>query len=89
MTHHCADSNSIVTEDYVLLPGDLRETELVLEELQRSGFEADVPTLIMAECVLVYMPPGDSQALISELGKLCSTAAFVIYEQVWKSYVCI
>lgn len=77
-----ADANRIVTEEYVLIPGDLRESELIVRELQQTGFRPDVPTLILAECVLVYMPPEDSQALVSKLGSLCSTAAFVIYEQV-------
>lgn len=83
--HGClsAESNRIVTEEYTLLPGDLRDTEVVLEELQKSGFKADVPCLILAECVLVYMPPEDSQALVNKLGALLPTAAFVIYEQVF------
>ena len=77
-----ADADRIVTEEYTLLPGDLREVGLLLEDLQKSGFRADTPTLILAECVLVYMPPEDSQAVLSRLGALCPTAAFVIYEQV-------
>ena len=71
-----------MTEEYVLLPGDLRESELIVREVQQTGLKPDVPTLILAECVLVYMPPEDSQALVSKLGSLCSPAAFVIYEQV-------
>ena len=36
----------------------------------------------LAECVLVYMDPQDSTALVKWLGGYLSTAEFVTYEQV-------
>ncbi len=36
----------------------------------------------VAECVLVYMDPGESAALVRWLGGYLSTAEFVTYEQV-------
>lgn len=35
-----------------------------------------------AECVLVYMDPGEAAALVRWLGGYLSTAVFVTYEQV-------
>lgn len=75
-------ADKLVTSQYSLLAGDLRATDAVLEALEQAGFQADLPTLVIAECVLIYMPPKDSLALVSRLGALLPTAAFLVYEQV-------
>ena len=77
--------DKLVTSDYTLLPGDLREASQLIQDLKDCEFKAELPTLIIAECVLVYMPSTDSQALISSLGALLPTAAFIVYEQVLAS----
>lgn len=41
-----------------------------------------LPTYILSECVLVYMEPRDSSALLAWAARMFSTAAVVIYEQV-------
>lgn len=81
MTLH-AEAEKLVTDDYVVLPGDLREADVVWDQLKAAGLESSLPTLIIAECVLVYMPPEDSANLINKLGSNLSTAAFLVYEQV-------
>ncbi len=40
------------------------------------------PTLILSECVLVYMEPTHSSDLVRMLGQTFSDAAIVVYEQV-------
>ena len=77
-----AGPGTILTDQYCLLPGDLRQAHEVLGKLQQAGLRPDEPTLLLAECVLVYMEPQHSSALVAALGQLLSTAAFVIYEQV-------
>ena len=72
----------VVSAEYVLLPGDLREVDEVMRDLEGVGFRTELPTLIIAECVLVYMPPDTAQRLVSELGRRLPTAAFLVYEQV-------
>eukprot|EP00983_Pelagomonas_calceolata_P071872 1151440-Pelagomonas_calceolata.AAC.6 len=47
------------------------------------SFACSAPTLILSECVLVYMEPSDSSNLIRMLGQTFSNAAIVVYEQVW------
>lgn len=42
----------------------------------------DVPTYVLSECVLVYMEPADSAAVVRWLGTRFSSAALVVYEQV-------
>jgi O-methyltransferase involved in polyketide biosynthesis len=40
------------------------------------------PTLIIAECVLIYLEPHVSRAVVKWAADKFETAAFVIYEQV-------
>ncbi len=40
------------------------------------------PTIILSECVLVYLPPRDSDALIQFLSTQFTTATMVVYEQI-------
>ncbi len=41
-----------------------------------------VPTFVLSECVLVYMEPQASDALLTMLARTLSTCAVAIYEQV-------
>ena len=41
-----------------------------------------LPTYILSECVLVYMDPVDSAAVVRWLGSTFSCAAMAVYEQV-------
>ena len=77
-----AGPGTILTDSYCLLPGDLRQGGGFLASLQQAGLDPGAPTLVLAECVLVYMEPQHSAALVAALGRLLSTAALVIYEQV-------
>lgn len=44
-----------------------------------------LPTLIIAECVLIYLDPNVSRAVVKWCADKLETAAFVIYEQVTSS----
>lgn len=41
-----------------------------------------VPTLVLAECVLIYLEAKDSEKLVQWAGEKLKTGVFVIYEQV-------
>lgn len=47
-----------------------------------SGFDPQLPTYVLAECVLVYMEADESAAVVRWLGKFLNTAACIVYEQV-------
>lgn len=62
---------------------DLRKTDDVLETIRASGFDFSAPTVFIAECVLVYMDPVHSDALIQmSLTRFSGMRAFVIYEPI-------
>lgn len=77
-----AGEGRIEADAYSLLPGDLRNTRACQAALEAACFDPACPTYVLAECVLVYMEPGDSAAVVRWLGHWLPTAAFVVYEQV-------
>ena len=50
-----AGNGRILSQPYSLLPVDLRDAEALRRELRAAGFDPQLPTLVLAECVLVYM----------------------------------
>lgn len=77
-----AGTGRIQSERYCLLPGDLRDAPAIQQALIQAGLQAELPTLVLAECVLVYMEPQHSAELLRSLGRLLPTAACVVYEQI-------
>ena len=67
---------------YCLLPGDLRDVQGIQQLLLQAGLQPHLPTLVLAECVLVYMEPQHSAQLLRCLGDLLPTAACLVYEQI-------
>lgn len=51
-------------------------------ELFESDVVVSLPTFIIAECVLIYLDPDSSRAIVGWASKTFSTAIFFLYEQV-------
>ncbi|CAN0273439.1 unnamed protein product, partial [Laminaria digitata] len=49
---------------YHLLAADLRDVAALEETLRGAGVDFEAPTIFLAECVLVYMEPASSFALL-------------------------
>jgi len=49
---------------YALLAGDLADTQRLEKTLEEAGMDWELPTLLIAECVLVYMETEASRALV-------------------------
>jgi tRNA wybutosine-synthesizing protein 4 len=71
---------SFADNAYHLLSADLRDIRSTVAALLAAGADRAAPTLIIAECVLVYMEPVDSAALLAALSNTFTQALFVSYE---------
>lgn len=67
---------------YRLLAVDLNSVAELEAALASVGWDPQQPTLVLAECVLVYMVPSASAALLSLFGRRCARAVLVAYEMV-------
>lgn len=63
--------------DSVILFPDIYETFRAY-----MGMVCRLPTMIFAECVLIYMDPAASRKVVKRCADKFETAAFIIYEQV-------
>ncbi len=70
---------------YSLLAADLSDLDRVRDSLSKAGFDSSVPTLVISECVLIYMEPEHSDAVIEWIASTLPQAAFVLYEQILPS----
>lgn len=68
--------------NYHLIGVDLRNLDELFAKLQTSEVDFALPTIFLAECVLVYMEPRNCFNLLRALSERFVDAAFVNYEQV-------
>ncbi|XP_027715408.1 leucine carboxyl methyltransferase 1 isoform X2 [Vombatus ursinus] len=74
---HVLDSNR-----FAIVGADLRDLHSLEEKLKKCNMNTQLPTLLIAECVLVYMTPEQSASLIKWAANTFETAMFINYEQV-------
>jgi tRNA wybutosine-synthesizing protein 4 len=65
-----------------LLSVDLRNADNLLAILIDAGLKLDVPTLVLTECVLVYIEKTDADKLCSSLGSALQDATWVTYDMI-------
>eukprot|EP00898_Chlorokybus_atmophyticus_P004524 jgi/Chlat1/5072/Chrsp33S05001 len=70
------------SQAYCLLPCDLRSINDLEKVLHKARLDYSLPTLILSECVLVYMKPQHSVDLVRWGGSKFNTAAYVVYEPI-------
>jgi tRNA wybutosine-synthesizing protein 4 len=61
---------------------DLRSAQLVVSDLVAAGLRGDVPTLVLSECVLVYVPKTEVLDLCARLGSLLQDAVWLTYDMI-------
>mmetsp|Transcript_47993 Transcript_47993/g.79859 ORF Transcript_47993/g.79859 Transcript_47993/m.79859 type:complete len:332 (-) Transcript_47993:598-1593(-) len=76
------DSGDLHASGYHLIGLDLRKRSSLDDLVRISGLDLNTPTFILAECVLVYMEPSESECILSWLAKSFQTAAFANYEMI-------
>jgi [phosphatase 2A protein]-leucine-carboxy methyltransferase len=74
--------DSIRSDKYLLLPGDLRDVATLGRRLFDAGVDPRVPTLFLAECVLVYMEGEKATELIKWAATHFKTSVFLNYDPV-------
>jgi len=65
---------------YSVLAADLRHPEALLRRLEAVPFRPDLPLLVLAECVLVYLEAPESDALLRALVTAFPAATVAAYE---------
>ncbi|KAG7226460.1 hypothetical protein INR49_013872 [Caranx melampygus] len=76
------DAHSLDSDRYCIIGADLRDISGLDEKLKKFQLNPELPTLLLSECVLVYMTPSQSSNLINWAAETFHTAMFINYEQV-------
>ncbi len=71
---------ALTSERYAILPCDLRDINAVDSAAKRAGLDPELPTLVLAECVLAYMEGGATEALLGWVGERFAECVVVIYD---------
>lgn len=75
-------STDLHSGNYHIVGVDLRNIDELSNKLQQSEVDFSVPTIFLAECVLVYIEPQNSSNLLTWIASNFKSAVFVNYEQV-------
>uniref|UniRef100_A0A8D0KFS9 Leucine carboxyl methyltransferase 1 n=1 Tax=Salvator merianae TaxID=96440 RepID=A0A8D0KFS9_SALMN len=76
------DAHSLDSSRYSIIGADLRDLPKLEENLKKCDMDPCLPTLLMAECVLIYMTHEHSTCLLKWVADMFRTAMFINYEQV-------
>jgi [phosphatase 2A protein]-leucine-carboxy methyltransferase len=76
-------THQLNTRSYKLIAGDLRETDMLAEKFNSTGVDSSAPTLILTECVLIYLKPDESKKILSFIKEhFKCDAAILNYEMI-------
>ncbi|KAM7472042.1 hypothetical protein LguiA_010225 [Lonicera macranthoides] len=76
------ETGEVLGDHYKLLPVDLRNIPKLDDIISLANMDPSLPTFIIAECVLIYLDPASSRAIVGWASKTFSTAIFFLYEQI-------
>ncbi|XP_006305182.2 leucine carboxyl methyltransferase 1 [Capsella rubella] len=76
------EEGQVLSDHYKLLPVDLRDIPKLRDVISFADMDPSLPTFIIAECVLIYLDPDSSRAIVNWASKTFSTAVFFLYEQI-------
>lgn len=76
------EKGEVLSDNYKLLPVDLRDIQKLDDIIALANMDPSLPTFIIAECVLIYLDPDSSRAVVVWASKTFSTAVFFLYEQI-------
>lgn len=71
------------SDGYDLVSADMRDTDEISRKLVTAcKLDPKIPTIFIAECVLIYMSTDSTKQLLTWIAQAYETAAFINYEQV-------
>ncbi|KAL2326209.1 hypothetical protein Fmac_025267 [Flemingia macrophylla] len=76
------EKGEVVSAHYRLVPADLRDVRQLNDILSVAGMDPSLPTFIISECVLIYLDPDSSRAVVGWASQTFTTAIFFLYEQI-------
>ncbi|XP_043711635.1 leucine carboxyl methyltransferase 1 homolog isoform X2 [Telopea speciosissima] len=76
------EKGEVISDHYKLLPVDLRDIQKLDDVITQAQLDPSLPTFIIAECVLIYLDPDSTCAIVGWASKTFSTATFFLYEQI-------
>ncbi|KAJ1885865.1 carboxy methyl transferase for protein phosphatase 2A, partial [Coemansia sp. IMI 209127] len=78
-----AGGTELHADSFNLLAADLRDFEpAVVPKLRDRGFDSSRPTLFISECVLIYLDPEHSDAILDWITQNVPNAGIITYEQI-------
>lgn len=78
----CVGAESVASERYQLRAADVRDSAQLGKALADAGWDADRPTLVLLECVLVYLPPEEAVAVLTWFSQRSARVVLAGYEQI-------
>ncbi|CAI9101249.1 OLC1v1038530C3 [Oldenlandia corymbosa var. corymbosa] len=76
------ENGEVLDYCYKLLPVDLRDIQKLDDIISLANLDRSLPTFIIAECVLIYLDPDSSRAIVKWASKTFTSAIFFLYEQI-------
>ncbi|XP_065065850.1 leucine carboxyl methyltransferase 1-like [Rhopilema esculentum] len=67
---------------YHLIAADITNVAQMEDKLLKAGLNLSIPTIFLAECVLIYLDPKDSNEILEWVARRFETAMFINYQPV-------
>ncbi|CAH9097167.1 unnamed protein product [Cuscuta epithymum] len=77
-----SERGEVLGDHYKLLPVDLCDLDKLNGIVAMANLDPSLPTFIIAECVLIYIDPDSTRAIVGWASRTFSTAVFFLYEQI-------
>lgn len=77
--------HEIETDAYKLMHSDVRDGAIITDKLRRLNVDPALPTLILTECLLIYMQASDTQSVLDwtvDFFGASGDLAYVNYEMI-------
>ena len=60
----CLTDNELDRPGYKLMAADARDVDIIVNKLKGTNVDGTLPTLIITECILIYMRPDDTEGIL-------------------------